>query len=113
MGLIRNCFVAGNSIEAPGRFAAIELDLCAAFVIECNRFGYEAAHDGVSETTQGFAVRVGSQSNNVVCRCNHTGGVRAGIAYVNLSASGAQGNTIQNCSGISSTMGMWDGLAGR
>jgi hypothetical protein len=113
MGLIRNCFVAGNSIEAPGRFAAIELDRCAAFVIECNRFGYEAAHDGVSETTQGFAVRVGSQSNNVVCRCNHTGGVRAGIAYVNLSASGAQGNTIQNCSGISSTMGMWDGLAGR
>ena len=97
MGLIRNCFVAGNSIDTPGSFAAIELDLCAAFVIECNRFGYEAAHDGIGETTQGFAVRVGGQSNNVVCRCNHTGGVRTeGVAYVNLSASGAQGNTIQN-----------------
>ena len=114
MGSIRNCFVAGNSIELPGRFAAIELDVCAAFVIECNRFGYEAAHDGTSETTQGFAVRVGGQSNNVVCRCNHTGGVRPdGVAYVNLSATGAQGNTIQNSSGISSTKGPWERLAGR
>jgi hypothetical protein len=113
MGFIRNCFIAGNSTGAPGRFAAIELDQCAAFVIEGNRFGYELAHDGVSETTQGFAVRVGTQSNNVICRCNHTGGVRAeGVAYVNLSSS-AQGNAVQNASGILSSRGVWDGLTGK
>lgn len=110
MGFIRNCFIAGNSTAEPGRFAAIELDQCAAFVIESNRFGYEPGHEGVSETTQGYAVRVGARSNNVVCRCNHTGGVRAGgVAYVSLAVS-AQGNTIQNSSGISSTRGNWDWL---
>ncbi len=109
MGFIRNCFIAGNSIASAGAFAAIELDLCASFIIEGNRFGYEPAHDGVSETTQGFAVRIGSQANNVVCRCNHTGGVRpGGTAYVNHSSSEAQGNAIEHSSGIASTVGSWN-----
>jgi hypothetical protein len=113
MGFVRNCFIAGNSSGFPGAFAGIELDLCAAFVIEGNRFGYEAGHDGRSETTQGFAVRVGEQANNVVCRCNHTGGTHAaGAAYINLSKSGAQGNTIQNSSGVSSTKGPWERFIG-
>ena len=64
MGFIRNCFIAGNSVSAPGRFAAIELDACAAFVVEGNRFGYEAAHDGVHETTQGPSVRIGARANS-------------------------------------------------
>lgn len=109
MGFIRNCFIAGNGVSAPGSFAAVELDLCTAFVIECNRFGYEVAHDGIDETSQGLAVRVGAQSNNVVCRCNHTGGVRGAVAYVNLSATGAQGNTVQNSSGVSARRGFWIG----
>lgn len=113
MGFIRNCFIAGNSSGFPGVFAGIELDLCATFIIEGNRFGYETAHDGRSETTQGFAVRVGAQSSNVVCRCNHTGGTHAaGVAYMNLSTSDAHGNTIQNSSGSSSMKGPWERFIG-
>ena len=112
MGFIRNCFIAGNSVGTPGTFAGIELDECVAFVIEGNRFGYEPRHDGATESTQGYAVRVGSKSNNVVCRGNHTGGIRdGGIAYVNLSASGAEGNTIHSPSGITSRRGSWNGAA--
>jgi len=108
MGSIRNCFIAGNSVASPGVFAAIELDLCATFVIEGNRFGYETAHDGVAENTQGPAVRIGPNANNVVCRCNHTGGVRgAGAAYANRSADEAQGNAIEHPSGIMTTTGAW------
>ena len=114
MGFVRNCFIAGNSRGFPGAFAGIDLDLCATFVIEGNRFGYEASHDGHAETTQGFAVRIGAQSNNVACRCNHTAGVHAeGVAYVNLSKSGAQGNTIQHSSGVSTTQGPWEQLSTR
>lgn len=106
-GCIRNCFIAGNSVASPGVFAGIELDLCAAFIIEANRFGYEDTHDGIAETTQGLAVRIG-KSNNVVCRCNHTGGVRAGgVAFANLSKTGTQGNTIECSSGITSSTGDW------
>jgi len=111
MGFIRNCFVAGNSVASPGAFAAIELDLCATFVIEGNRFGYETAHDGVPETTQGYAVRIGAQSNNVVCRCNHVGGIReGGVAFVHQSTADTHGNIIENSSGVLSTVGSWDGL---
>ena len=110
MGVIRNCFIAGNGVSDPGKFAAIELDLCTGFLIECNRFGYEAAHDGIDETNQGFAVRVGSQSHNVVCRCNHIGGVRSGgVAYVNLAGSDARGNSIHNSSGTLNFLGSWNG----
>jgi hypothetical protein len=109
MGFIRNCFTAGNSIGSPGVFAAIELNLCATFVIEGNRFGYEAAHDGRPEATQGYAVRIGAQANNVVCRCNHVGGIReGGTAFVSQSTAGKQGNTIENSSGIASTSGPWE-----
>jgi hypothetical protein len=114
MGFVRNCFLAGNSVATPGTFAAIELDRCATFVIEGNRFGFEAAHDGISESTQGFAVRIGAQANNVVCRCNHTGGVRSGgVAYVNRAAASTQGNTLANSSGDTSATGPWDGLTAK
>ena len=66
MGIIRNCFIAGNSVGSPGASAAIELDLCATFIIEANRFGYESAHDGITEATQGAAVRIGPQAHNVI-----------------------------------------------
>jgi hypothetical protein len=109
MGFIRNCFIAGNSIATPGLFAGIELDRCATFIIEGNRFGYEAAHDGIPETTQGFAVRIGVQARNVVCRCNHTGGVHAGgTAFASRSSVTGQGNTVANSSGNTSTAGSWE-----
>jgi hypothetical protein len=108
MGSIRNCFIAGNSVGSPGAFAAIELDLCEAFIIEGNRFGFEPAHDGIPETTQGIAVRVGTQANNVVCRCNHTGGVRTGgSAFVNNSPDSSKGNTIEHSSGVTTKIGGW------
>ena len=107
MGFIRNCFIAGNSTATPGVFAAIELDVCAAFIVEGNRFGYESAHDGIPETTQGPAIRIGTQSSNVVCRCNHTAGARAAAAFVNLSADGSKGNAVEHSSGIATTAGGW------
>jgi hypothetical protein len=95
----------------PGTHAGIELDLCSAFVIEGNRFGYESGHDGVSESTQGFGIRIGAQANNVVCRCNHVGGVRpGGTAFVSHAPAGTQRNAIENSSGIVSTAGSWDWL---
>jgi hypothetical protein len=108
MGSIRNCFIAGNGTDGPGKFAGVELDLCAAFVIEGNRFGYEPGHDGTAEGTQGPAVRIGSQSNNVVCRGNHTGGIGGGgnAAFVSHTNS-AQGNVIQHASGIAASSGPW------
>jgi hypothetical protein len=108
MGFVRNCFVAGNSIASPGAFAAIELNLCAGFVIEGNRFGYEALHDGIAETTMGFGIRLEAGAHNVVCRNNYMAGVRAGgFAYSNFSAADAQGNTIEHPSGLITTRGMW------
>jgi hypothetical protein len=108
MGSIRNCFIAGNSTGSAGVFAAIELDLCAAFIVEGNRFGFEPAHDGIAETTQGFAVRIGTQANHVVCRCNHTAGVRSGgTAFVNKSGDASKGNAIEHSSGITTTSGAW------
>jgi len=108
MGFIRNCFIAGNSAATPGVFAAIELDVCAAFIIEGNRFGYEPSHDGIPESTQGPAVRIGAQANNVVCRCNHVGAARnAATAFVNLSADASKGNIVEHSSGIATTAGGW------
>jgi hypothetical protein len=109
MGVIRNCFIAGNSVGSPGASAAIELDLCAAFIIESNRFGYEPAHDGIAEATQGAAVRVGPQAHNVICRCNHAAGVYgSGIAYVGTAAR--QGNAIEHASGNLTASGSWEGI---
>lgn len=108
MGFVRNCFVAGNSTARPGVFAGIELDLCAAFIIEGNRFGYERSHDGVPETTQGPAVRIGTAARHVVCRCNHIGGLKGeGSAYTNRSADASNGNAIEHASGVASTAGAW------
>jgi hypothetical protein len=109
MGFIRNCFIAGNSTASPGAFPAIDLDLCASFVIEGNRFGYEEGHDGVSESTQGFAVRIGAQTNNLACRSNHVAGVcPGGLAFVSRATNGSQGNTIEHASGIASSEGRWN-----
>jgi hypothetical protein len=108
MGFVRNCFIAGNSTSRPGVFAAIELDLCAVFVIEGNRFGYERAHDGILESTQGPAVRIGAAARRVVCRCNHIGGLKGeGSAYTNRSADASGGNAIEHASGITTTAGAW------
>jgi hypothetical protein len=109
MGFIRGCFIAGNGTGTPGNFAAIELNRCAAFFIEGNRLGYEPSHDGRAETTQGFGVRLDAEARNVVCRGNYVGGVRpGGFAYYNFSATDAQGNTIENAAGLTTTRGTWN-----
>jgi hypothetical protein len=108
MGFVRNCFIAGNSTGRPGVFAAIEIDLCAAFIIEGNRFGYENPHDGILESTQGPAIRIGTQAKHVVCRCNHIGGVHGeGSAYTNRSTDASKGNAIEHASGVATAAGAW------
>jgi hypothetical protein len=110
MGFIRGCFLAGNGAAAPGNFAAIEINQCAGFFIEGNRLGYEFAHDGVAETTQGYGVRLDDNVRNVVCRGNYVGGVReGGFAYFNVTASDARGNSIENAAGVTTTRGSWRG----
>lgn len=110
MGIVRNCFIAGNSLSRPGVYGAVQIDLCTGFIIEGNRFGYELGHDGVAETTQGPALDLGARARNVVCRCNHIAGLGPGaMAYKNRGNSG-QGNTVEHPSGESSTYGPWDVL---
>jgi hypothetical protein len=114
MGEIRNCFIAGNSGEHAGRYAAIQLDNCAGFLIENNRIGYELAHDGVPETTQGNAIQLGALCTNVICRDNYVGGVHGeGVAYAHASNSGARGNLIQSAGGIATTRGSWGGITAK
>jgi hypothetical protein len=110
LGEIRNCFIAGNSTEAVGRYGAILLDNCAGFLIENNRIGHELIHDGAAEGTQGNAIQLGQHCANVICRDNYVGGVRDGcVAYYNNSTSDARGNSIQSPGGVMTTRGSWDG----
>lgn len=114
MGEIRNCFIAGNGTQSVGTYAAILLDKCAEFVIEGNRIGYEVNHDGVSETSQGNAVQLGSGCTNVVCRSNYVGGMHGGgVAYFNGAVNGARGNTIEWPAGTATTGGPWEGITAK
>lgn len=114
MGEIRNCFIAGNGGERAGMYPAIQLDNCAGFLIENNRIGFEVAHDGVSETTQGSAIQLGAHCRNVICRDNYVGGIHGeGVAYARAGSSDAQGNLIQSPGGIATTRGSWDGITAR
>jgi hypothetical protein len=114
MGEIRNCFIAGNSGERAGVYPAIQLDNCAGFLIENNRIGFEPAHDGVSETTQGNAIQLGARCRNVICRDNYVGGIHGeGVAYAHAGNSDARGNLIQTPGGISTTRGSWDGITAK
>jgi hypothetical protein len=111
MGEIRNCFIAGNSRERPGVFAAIEITNCAGFIIENNRLGYELGHDAVAEKSQGDAVHLGAHCNNVICRDNYVGGVYGeAVAYYHASNNDARGNAIQSPGGIVTSRGSWGGV---
>jgi hypothetical protein len=111
MGEIRNCFIAGNGGERAGAYPAIQLDNCAGFLIENNRIGFEPAHDGVPETTQGNAIQLGARATNVLCRDNYVGGVHgAAVAYAHAASDGARGNVIQSPGGIATSRGSWDGI---
>jgi hypothetical protein len=114
MGEIRNCFIAGNSGERAGVYPAIQLDNCAGFLIENNRIGFEVAHDGMPETTQGNAIQLGAGCVNVICRDNYVGGIHGeGVAYAHASHSDARGNLIQSAGGIATTRGSWDGITAK
>jgi hypothetical protein len=111
MGEIRNCFIAGNGTLGAGQYPAILLDTCAGFVIEGNRIGYEPAHDGIVESSQGHAIQVGTHTNNVICRGNYVGGVHENcVAYCALATDDARGNIIESPGGIVTTRGSWRGI---
>jgi hypothetical protein len=111
--VIRNCYIAGNSNSAAGKFAGIEIGSnTESALIENCRFGYESDYAGVSETTQGDAIFVSSpNAANVVCRGNHVGGVagagRSAYHSVASGAAAANGNSIERATGITSVTGNW------
>jgi hypothetical protein len=110
LGEIRNCFIAGNSTQTAGLYCAILLQNCAGLLIENNRLGYEATHDGTPEHTQGNAIQLGKHCTNVICRDNYVGGVGEGcVGYYNTSTSDARGNLIQSPGGVMTTRGSWEG----
>ena len=114
MGEVRNCFISGNSKKIVGASPGIDLDMCAGFLIQNNRIGFEKMHDGHDEPTQGNAIQLGSRCSRVLCIGNYVGGVSSGsVAYYAPSNSGALGNTIQLPGGIMTTHGPWEGLTAK
>lgn len=103
-GYIRNCNVSANSTSLAGSFAGILIDNCASFLIEACRIGKESAFDGAAESTQGNGVQLGTGAANVICRADYVGGVFAGsYAYYNASSTAANGCTVENASGVTTT----------
>ena len=114
LGEIRNCFLAGNSTQMAGAYPAIDLNTCAGFLIQDNRIGYEPAHDGQAESTQGNAIQLGARCSRVLCLGNYVGGVGAGaVAYFSSLHAQTNGNTIQLPGGSITTHGCWDGVTAR
>ena len=110
MGFVRNCFVAGNG---RGREYLRESNLIYAPDLSLKATGLATKpRMTAARINPGFCNSHRCESNNVVCRCNHTGGMRRN-SYVNLSAAGSHGNTVENASGISTRSGPWNGLPGR
>jgi hypothetical protein len=114
MGVIRNCFIAGNGTAAPGTNPGILLTRCRSVLIENNRFGYEPGHDGRSETTQAAAVVVsGAETFGVRCVGNFVAGTAGDAPAYSLWTAGTNGRgcTIEHAGGIVSQAGLWgDGL---
>jgi hypothetical protein len=114
LGVIRNCFIAGNSKAAAGVNPGIQLFRCRSVLLENNRIGYERRHDGKDETTQGSAIVAGGADTfDIRCVGNYVAGTaRQAPAYA-LSASGTHGRgcTIEHACGITTKQGLWgDGL---
>jgi hypothetical protein len=114
IGLIRNCFIAGNSTAKAAANAGIQLSRCRAVLIENNRFGYERGHDGRDETTQGIAVVAGGADTfGIRCVGNYVAGIadEAPAYAVSMSSTNGRGCTIEHAGGIATRQGPWgDGL---
>ena len=113
IGVIKNCFIAGNGSASPGARPGIELARCRGAAIENNRFGYELAHDGRDEAAQGSAIIAGADNFNVRCVGNHVAGTAHNTSAYVLASSGTHGRgcTIEHAAGIASRQGLWgDGL---
>ena len=114
IGLITNCFVAGNSTSSPGANPGITLARCRSVLIENCRFGFEPAHDGRLEATQGCAiVASGPDTFDIRCVGNYVAGTaRNALAYVLLGAGpNGRGCSIEHAGGIATRQGLWgDGL---
>src|SRR5258706_5837571 len=92
LGIVRNCFIAGNSTATAGKNPGIQLLRCRSVLIENNRFGYELAHDGREETTQGSAVSVsGVDTFSVRCVGNYVAGTAGAAPAYAMSVSGTNG----------------------
>jgi len=111
MGIIRNCFIAGNSKVAPGANPGIVLANCRSVLIENNRFGYERGHDGKAEATQGCAV-IGGGADTFGIRCvgNYVAATAGGAPAYALANSGTKGRgcTIEHAGGITTRQGPWE-----
>jgi hypothetical protein len=113
LGVIRNCFIAGNGANSPVTNAGIVLSRCRGVIIENNRFGYERKHDGREETTQGSAVSAGADTFAIRCVGNYVAGTAGTAPAYDLSMSGAHGRgcTIEHAGGTATRAGLWgDGL---
>jgi hypothetical protein len=113
IGVIRNCFIAGNGAVPLAANSGIELSRCRSVLIENNRFGYEQRHDGRDEATQGSAVVASADSFGIRCIGNYVAG-KAGKfpAYVLAGAQASgRGCTIEHAGGLPTREGLWgDGL---
>lgn len=114
LGVIRNCFIAGNSSAAPGANPGIQLSRCRGASIDNNRFGYEQGHDGTDETTQGSAIVAGGTDTfNIRCVGNYVAGTANDAPAYVLATSGTNGRgcSIEHAGGVTTRQGLWgDGL---
>lgn len=108
-GVVRNCFIAGNSRSGAGKFGGMMVQNYDSMIVENNRFGYEMPYDSVGETTQTQAIFIALPNNcsNLIARNNRVS-VASGSAYVNINKTRANGNTIEGATGTTTSTGAWE-----
>lgn len=100
-GVIRNCYLAGNSANTPGTFGGIQIKNFDGITIENCRFGYETAYSFIQEVTQAQAILISSTTaaanTNMRVRGCRVAGAVGNIGFANQSSTSNQGNIIENC----------------
>lgn len=99
-GVIKNCYIAGNSTSSAGTSGGIQIKNFDGVTIENTRFGYESAYSFVDEAFQAQAIFLSAATNcaNLRVRGCRVGGAVGGIGFLNNSSSSNQGNIVENCS---------------
>jgi len=108
-GVVKNCFIAGNSRSGAGKFGGMIIQNYDSMIVEGNRFGYDVSYDSIAESTQAQAIFIALPNNcsNLIARNNRVA-VASGSAYVNVNKTRANGNTIEGATGTTTTAGAWD-----